>query len=60
MRCIFVPFFIWSENEKRKKEKQVFFHAGYLNVGDERQYREGERKKKGERKRKGMRERKSA
>lgn len=46
--------------KKEKKEKQVFFHAGYLNVGDERQYREGERKKKGERKRKGMRERKSA
>lgn len=32
--------------KKEKKEKQVFFHAGYLNVGDERQYREGERKKK--------------
>lgn len=46
--------------KKEKKEKQVFFHAGSLNVGDERRNREGERKKIGERKRKGMRERKSA
>lgn len=39
--------------KKEKKEKQVFFHAGSLNVGDERRNREGERKKNRRKKKEG-------